>query len=52
MEEEFLLLPNSFLSGCGFHVYFALEKIPLLLRNYSHWAVRLTVIYIANRILN
>lgn len=37
---------------CGFHVYFALEKIPPLLCDYSHRAVRLTVIYIANRILN
>lgn len=40
------------LSWCGFHVYFALEKIPPLLCDYSHRAVRLTVIYIANRILN
>lgn len=39
-------------SWCGFHVYFALEKIPPLLCDYSHRAVRLTVIYIANRILN
>lgn len=41
-----------FSSLMWFHVYFALQKIPPPLCHYSHRAVRLTVIYIANRILN
>lgn len=53
-EEESLPPPPTaaLFPWCGFHVYFALEKIPPLLCDYSHRAVRLTVIYIANRILN
>lgn len=49
LDEESLLPPSSFHYA---HVYFAFEKIPSPLCDYSHQVVRLRVIYISNRFFN